>query len=70
MNFFYRVACSILHGTAVLVRRLYCLTFVNLMFVPSDFCGSDVCTGTGTAGEVISREKNDDVFLIVNKIKV
>ena len=33
--------------TFVLVRRMYCPTFVSLRFVPSDVCGSDVCTSTG-----------------------
>ena len=32
--------------TFVLVRRMYCPTFVSLRFVPSDVCGSDVCTST------------------------
>ena len=32
--------------TFVLVRRMYCPTFVSLRFVPSDVCGSYVCTST------------------------
>ena len=40
--------------TFVLVRRLYCPTFVSLMFVPSDVCGSDVCTGTVSTSNTLS----------------
>ena len=35
----------------VLVRRLYCPRFLSLRFVPSDVCGSEVCTGTGIRGQ-------------------
>jgi len=40
--------------TFVLVRLLYCPTFVSLMFVPSDVCGSDVCTGTVSTSNTLS----------------
>ena len=50
--FSYKCTCP----TFVLVRRLYqsdvCTspTFVSFRFVPSDVCGSDVCTSTSTTG--------------------
>ena len=56
--------------TFVLVRRLYCPTFVSLRFVPSDVCGSDVCTSTSNTNFVYKLQIKDNLIKTAYSLKI